>query len=164
MSKVLRCSFLAGQWVGWFLLHGHRKCASSLRWKCPRRWQRSPLLQTPASADRSAGRSGTDTGRTSPCSDDLAGYDGAASLQDGRTETLRTEEKTDTGDGWWEEYSCTQQFEDCLCWFRPQVWKQLPSLMRQTIWCIWYRNTKDEEKRKTSELHCKSNTRSWLVW
>lgn len=86
MSEVLRCSFQAGRWAGWSLLRGHRKCASSLRWKCPRRWRRSPPLRKPASAGRSGGRSGTGTGRTSPYSGDLAGCDGAASLQDGQTQ------------------------------------------------------------------------------
>lgn len=113
MSELLHCSFQVGRWVGWSLLHGRRKCASSLQWKCPRRWRRSPLLRTQASAGHSEGRSGTDTGRTSPCSGGLAGYDGAASLQDGQTHN--SDWSTQDGDS-------TDRRSDFCLWQKLTVW------------------------------------------
>lgn len=112
-TELLHCSFQVGRWVGWSLLHGRRKCASSLQWKCPRRWRRSPLLRTQASAGHSEGRSGTDTGRTSPCSGGLAGYDGAASLQDGQTHN--SDWSTQDGDS-------TDRRSDFCLWQKLTVW------------------------------------------
>lgn len=96
---VLRCSSPAGRWAAWSPPHERRRCASSLQWRCPRRWRRSPRLPTPASAGRIGGTPGTGTGRRSPCCGGPAGSGAAASLQDGQTrKELKSWKKTFSAD------------------------------------------------------------------